>query len=118
MSMPTHENDIYDITIVGAGPTGLFAAFCAGMRDMKAKVIERLPEPGGQLAVLYPDKYIYDAPGHVKILAKDLVQELYAQSGTFAQPMFCFSEHAKRLVGKDDGFVLTTDKGEHYTRTV
>ena len=70
------ESDVYDITIIGAGPTGLFAAFYAGMRSMKTKIIEALPEAGGQLAVLYPEKFIYDVPGHPKVLAKDLVKLL------------------------------------------
>lgn len=111
-------SDLYDITIIGAGPAGLLAAFSAGMRQMKAKVIERLPEPGGQLVVLYPDKYIYDAPGHSKILAKDLVAELYKQSRTFAEPTFCFEEHARLLQRQDERFILKTDRGEHHTRTV
>lgn len=112
------DDELYDVTIIGAGPTGLFAAFCAGMRDMKAKVIERLPEPGGQLAVLYPDKYIYDAPGHSKILAKDLVRELYTQSQSFGRPCYCFEESATRLARANDHYIIATDKGEHLTRTV
>jgi thioredoxin reductase (NADPH) len=54
------DRDVYDITIIGAGPTGLFATFYAGLRQMKTKLIEALPEVGGQLAVLYPEKFIYD----------------------------------------------------------
>jgi len=115
--MTGRDEEVYDITIVGAGPTGLFAAFCAGMRGMTVKVLEKLPEPGGQLAVLYPDKYIYDAPGHSKILAKDLVRELYLQSKTFGEPTYCFEEAAKQL-SKDDYFIVTTDKGRHYSRTL
>ena len=68
--------DVFDITIIGAGPTGLFAAFYAGLREMRTKIVEALPEPGGQLAVLYPEKLIYDVPGHPKILAQDLVRLL------------------------------------------
>ncbi len=67
------EDDIYDITIIGAGPTGLFGAFYAGMREMKTKIIETLHEPGGQLTVLYPEKLIYDTPGYPRIFAIDLV---------------------------------------------
>ena len=52
--------DIYDITIIGAGPAGMFAAFYAGMRQAKTKIIDTLPQLGGQLATLYPEKYIYD----------------------------------------------------------
>ncbi|MCS7295642.1 MAG: FAD-dependent oxidoreductase, partial [Dehalococcoidia bacterium] len=68
--MARDDGQLFDVTIIGAGPTGLFAAFCAGMRGMSVKVIERLPSPGGQLTVLYPDKYIYDSPGYPEILAR------------------------------------------------
>ncbi len=116
--MAARSSTVFDTAIVGAGPAGLFAAFCAGMREMKVKVIERLPEPGGQLAVLYPDKYVYDSPGYSKVLARDLVTELYAQSKTFTEPAYCFEERASGLSRKDDHFILTTDKDEHYARTV
>lgn len=111
-------DEVFDVTIIGAGPTGLFAAFCAGMRDMTVKIIDRLPQPGGQLAVLYPDKYIYDAPGHSKVLARNLVEELYKQSRTFAEPAFCFNEQVERLAAQDGRFLLATNKGEHLSRTV
>jgi len=74
------SQDVYDITIVGAGPTGLFATFYAGLRQMKTKIIDALEEPGGQVAVLYPEKYIFDVPGYTKILAKDLVRNLVDQA--------------------------------------
>ncbi len=113
------QDEVCDLTIIGAGPTGLFAAFCGGMRGMRTKVIERLPEAGGQLAVLYPDKYIYDAPGHAKIRAGDLVKELYLQSFTFAEPAYYFDEHVQRLHRRGDDLLLVqTDKREHLTRTV
>ncbi len=67
---------IFDVTIVGAGPTGLFGAFYAGMRSMSVKIVDALPEAGGQLAALYPEKYIYDAPGYPKVVAKDMVNLL------------------------------------------
>ncbi len=57
------SQDVYDLTIVGAGPSGLFATFYAGLRQMKTKLIDALEEPGGQVAVLYPEKYIFDVPG-------------------------------------------------------
>lgn len=112
------DTQTYDITIIGAGPTGLFAAFCAGMREMTVKVVEQLPEPGGQLAVLYPDKYIYDAPGHKKVLAKDLVRELFDQAHTFQKPAFCFEERAQGLECEGAGFVLATNKGRHRSRAL
>ena len=93
------QDDIYDLTIIGAGPTGLFAAFYAGLREMRTKIIEALPEPGGQLAVLYPEKYIYDVPGHPKVLAKDLVRMLVEQTNLFA-PTIVYSERVETLTRK------------------
>ncbi len=72
--------DVYDITIVGAGPTGLFATFYAGMRKMKTCIIDSLPQVGGQLNALYPEKYIYDMPGFPAIQSKKLVEELWEQA--------------------------------------
>lgn len=112
------EEDIFDIIIIGAGPTGLFGAFYAGMREMKTKIIEALPEPGGQLAVLYPEKDIYDVPGHPKIQAKDLVRKLNEQTQTW-HPTYCYEEKAQGLNRRDDGIIeLTTDRGTHHTRTL
>jgi len=67
---------LYDVAIIGAGPTGLFSAFYAGMRDLKTVVLEGLERPGGQLSALYPEKLIYDVGGYPVILARDLVNEL------------------------------------------
>jgi thioredoxin reductase (NADPH) len=67
-------NEIRDITIVGGGPTGLFAAFYAGMRGSSCRIIDSLPELGGQLTALYPEKYIFDVGGLAKVLGKDLVR--------------------------------------------
>jgi thioredoxin reductase (NADPH) len=115
------ESDIYDITIIGAGPTGLFAAFYAGMRGMKTKIIEALPEAGGQLAVLYPEKFIYDVPGHPKVLAKDLVKLLIEQSRLFA-PTYVFDERVETLtredVGGEDVWRLGGEAKAHFSRTV
>lgn len=72
--------DRYDITIIGGGPTGLFAAFYAGLRGMKTKIIDALPHLGGQLTALYPEKYIYDVAGFPKVLSKDLAQNLIEQA--------------------------------------
>src|SRR3954471_12093363 len=71
-------DDVRDITIIGAGPVGLSTAFWAGMREASSRIIDSLPELGGQLTTLYPEKWIFDVPGHPKILAKDLV-ELHRQ---------------------------------------
>jgi len=109
---------MFDITIIGAGPTGLFGAFYAGMRTMKAKIIDALPEPGGQLTALYPEKYIYDAPGHPKIVAKELVRLLVEQASQWNSAM-CLGERVLTLSPGEDGtWVIGTNKGEHYTKTV
>ncbi|MEN9445410.1 MAG: hypothetical protein RIS47_2301, partial [Bacteroidota bacterium] len=76
-------DNTYDITIVGAGPVGLFASFYAGMRGMKALVVESREEAGGALTAIYPEKYIYDMVGFPKILARDLINNLEAQSSHF-----------------------------------
>jgi thioredoxin reductase (NADPH) len=80
---PDGNDNTFDIVIIGAGPAGLFGTFYAGMRNMRTLLMDTLPEMGGQLAVLYPEKYIYDVPGFPKILAKDLVQNLVEQASQF-----------------------------------
>jgi ferredoxin/flavodoxin---NADP+ reductase len=114
-------DDLYDITIIGAGPTGLFSAFYAGMRGLRTKVIESLPQVGGQLAVLYPEKLIYDVPGHTKILAKDLVGQLELQGFHFA-PTVCLDERIeildKRQNEGEEVWCLQSDKESHLSRTI
>lgn len=73
-------NEFHDVTIVGAGPVGLFATFYAGMRQMKIHLMDSLPQVGGQLSALYPEKYIYDMPGFPRVLAKDLVDQMWEQA--------------------------------------
>jgi thioredoxin reductase (NADPH) len=63
------SSDLHDVTIIGGGPTGLFAAYYAGFRGLTSKIIDSLPELGGQLTAAYPEKYIYDVPGFPKVLA-------------------------------------------------
>ncbi|MEX0843566.1 MAG: FAD-dependent oxidoreductase, partial [Gemmatimonadota bacterium] len=75
--------DIRDITIIGGGPAGLFAAFYAGMRGASTRIVDSLPELGGQLMALYPEKYIYDVGGLPRVLAKDLALQLIAQAMQF-----------------------------------
>lgn len=111
------ENEIVDITIIGGGPTGLFASFYAGMREMSVKIIDSLPQLGGQLIELYPDKYIYDVGGFPKVLAKDFVANLVTQAH-YAKPEILLGETALSVERNEDHFVLTTDKGVHLTRTI
>lgn len=114
-------DDIFDFTIIGAGPTGIFAAFYAGLREMKTKVIEALPEPGGQLAVLYPEKLIYDVPGHPKITAQDLVKQLMQQVALF-EPVFVYDARIETLTrakaGDEEVWRLGTPTEGHLSRTV
>src|SRR5438105_2373946 len=112
-------NEIFDVTIIGAGPTGLFAAFYAGLRGMTTKIIEALPEPGGQLAVLYPEKFIYDVPGHPKILAQDLVRQLLHQCELFT-PRYVYEQRIETLtrstVNGEEVWRLGTQTETHYSR--
>src|ERR1700722_271021 len=111
--------EFYDITIIGGGPTGLFGTFYAGLRGLKTKVIDVLPELGGQLTALYPEKYVYDVAGHPKILAKDLAKNLATQANLF-KPAISLGEKVTNITRKDDGsWQIVTDKsGEHYSKTV
>ena len=108
----------FDVTIVGAGPVGLFAAFYAGLRTMSVKLIDSLAEPGGQLAALYPDKYIYDVAGFPKVRSRDLVNDLVEQAMQYA-PTVCLGEQATNLTRVDGGWLIGTDRGQqHRTKTV
>jgi len=111
--------DVYDMTIVGAGPSGLFATFYAGLRQMRVKLIDALEEVGGQVAVLYPEKYVYDVPAFRKILAKELVKNMVEQAFQF-KPTIALGERVLSI-RKVEGavFHLETDKGNsHYSKTV
>ena len=118
------KDQIYDITFIGAGPTGLFGAFYAGLREMTVKVIEALPQPGGQLLALYPEKMIYDTPGFPEVRAKELVDRL-AQQAMMWNPTMAFGERAlninSALADDDHGgliWTIETDKGQHLSRAI
>src|SRR5919202_1074567 len=106
-------HDLTDITIIGGGPTGLFALFYAGMRSATAQIVDALPELGGQLTALYPEKYIFDVAGFPQILAKDLVKALAEQAARWNFP----SHLNQRVTGLEEGdgedgrrqFVLLTE---------
>lgn len=103
-----------DIIIIGAGPTGLFAVFEAGLLKLKCHLIDYLPQPGGQLAEIYPKKPIYDIPGFPSILAGELVDNLMQQSKPF-NPGFTLGERADSIEKNDDGyFIVTTDRGTQH----
>jgi thioredoxin reductase (NADPH) len=100
-----------DILIIGAGPTGLFTVFEAGLLKLKCHLIDALPQPGGQCSEIYPKKPIYDIPGYPEVLAGDLVDNLMKQIEPF-EPGFTLGERAQTIEKLDDGtFIVTTNKG-------
>lgn len=107
-----------DILIIGAGPTGLFAVFEAGLLKLRCHLIDALPQPGGQCAEIYPKKPIYDIPGFPEVLAGTLVSNLMEQIKPF-QPGFTLGERAQTLERVADGtFVVTTNKGTQHRAPV
>ena len=108
-----------DILIIGAGPTGLFAVFEAGLLQLKCHLIDALPQAGGQCSEIYPKKPIYDIPGFPEVLAGDLVDNLMEQIKPF-QPGFTLGERAETIEKLDDGtFMVTTNKGtKHHAPVV
>jgi thioredoxin reductase (NADPH) len=103
-----------DILIIGAGPTGLFTVFEAGLLKLKCHLIDALPQAGGQCSELYPKKPIYDIPGFPEILAGDLTSNLLEQGKQF-QPGFTLGERAETIEKQDDGsFIVTTNKGTQH----
>ncbi|MCT1904544.1 NAD(P)/FAD-dependent oxidoreductase [Oceanobacillus sojae] len=110
---------VFDVTIIGAGPTGLFTAFYGGMRQASVKIIESLPHIGGQLTALYPEKYIYDVAGFPKVRAQELVDQLEEQAKLFDPEIVLGQaiESVERL--EDDSFRLISNTGEvHLTKTI
>ncbi|WP_430614285.1 NAD(P)/FAD-dependent oxidoreductase [Flavobacterium sp. JP2137] len=108
-----------DILIIGAGPTGLFTVFEAGLLKLKCHIIDGLPQPGGQLTELYPKKPIFDIPGYPSVGAGELVDNLMEQIKQF-QPGFTLNEVAETIDKLEDGtFIVTTNKGtKHHAKAV
>ncbi|WP_170008053.1 NAD(P)/FAD-dependent oxidoreductase [Bacillus fonticola] len=112
------DQQVYDMTIIGGGPTGLFTAFYGGMRQASVKIIESLPQLGGQLSTLYPEKYIYDVAGFPKVRAQELVDSLKTQIERF-EPTISLEQAVEKVEKQADGvFKLTTDKEVHYSKTI
>ncbi|MGW3996144.1 NAD(P)/FAD-dependent oxidoreductase [Amycolatopsis sp. NPDC004772] len=103
--------DSYDIVIIGAGPTGLFAAYYAGFRGLSMAVVDSLPEPGGQVTAMYPEKMIYDVGGFAEVRGRDLVEGLVRQAAPF-KPKYLLGRKAEKLEPAADGVELTLDGGE------
>ncbi|MGG4498397.1 NAD(P)/FAD-dependent oxidoreductase [Brevibacillus reuszeri] len=113
------DNDIlYDITVIGGGPAGLFAAFYAGMRQQTVKIIDSMPQLGGQLAALYPEKFIYDVAGFPKITARDLVSNLTEQLSHF-HPTICLEEKVEWVTKlSDQTFEISTNRDTHRSKVI
>src|SRR3954469_23322206 len=134
---PVSSSHLFDVTIIGGGPVGLFAAFYAGLRQMTTKIVDSLEELGGQLTALYPEKYVFDEAGFPKVYARDLAKNLIEQAMQY-RPTVNLGETCKTLTllkteaeaaGEPaeiqsaiaEGvsvYKITTDKAVHYTRTL
>jgi ferredoxin/flavodoxin---NADP+ reductase len=111
------SDEIKDITIIGGGPTGLFGAFYAGVRGASCRIVDSLPELGGQLTALYPEKDIFDVGGFPRILAKDLAKNLIEQGLQFGAEV-ALDEEVRTLERDGDHFRLICRNGTYLTKTV
>jgi len=115
--LEVNQDDIFDVTIIGGGPTGQYACYYAGLRGMKTKLIDSLPTLGGQLTALYPEKYIYDVAGFPQVFAKDLVSSLTDQMMQYG-PTLALDQKVTSLVA-DEIVTLTTETGAvHRSKSV
>ncbi|WP_414939539.1 NAD(P)/FAD-dependent oxidoreductase [Amycolatopsis sp. cmx-11-51] len=101
----------YDLVIIGAGPTGLFAAYYAGFRGLSMAVVDSLPEAGGQVTAMYPEKMIYDVGGFAEIRGRDLVRGLLDQAAPW-KPAYLLGRKAEKLESVEDGVTVTLDGGQ------
>ena len=109
--------ELYDVTIIGGGPAGLYSAFYSGMRDMKTKIIEFHPFLGGKVNT-FLEKVLWDVGGQPPILARDFIDNLVAQAKTF-EPTVCLSQKVERIDKEEEYFVISTNTGEqHYSKSV
>ncbi|MGG1660215.1 NAD(P)/FAD-dependent oxidoreductase [Brevibacillus sp. NRS-1366] len=111
------DEKVYDITIIGGGPAGLFTAFYGGMRQCSVKIIESMPQLGGQLAALYPEKFIYDIAGFPKVRAQELVDALEEQARRF-EPTIVLEELVIHVEKQEEKFEITTNKGVHLSKAI
>ncbi|MBS4761816.1 NAD(P)/FAD-dependent oxidoreductase [Carnobacteriaceae bacterium zg-ZUI252] len=109
--------ELYDITIIGAGPSGLFAAFYAHLRQAKVKLIDTLHQVGGQPGMLYPEKNILDIPAFANITGAQLVDQLSEQLNRF-ETTICLNETVEMIEQQNNYFVLQTNKTQHFSKTV
>lgn len=113
------EKQVVDITIIGGGPVGLFAAFYAGLRGMSVKIIESLSELGGQPAILYPEKKIYDIPAYPEVTGAELIENLQKQLERFEdRTTICLKEEVKTFEKVDGLFTIQTNKNQHFSKAI
>ena len=107
-----------DMLIIGAGPTGLYAAYYAGFRGMSTVLVDSLPEAGGQISAMYPEKLIFDVAGFPAIKGRDLVAELVTQAAQY-KPTYLLGRQARTLTENGDGYdVGLADGGVVQARSV
>ena len=113
-----NQEELFDVTIIGGGPAGLYAAFYSGLREMKTKLIEYQPKLGGKIHV-YPEKMIWDVGGQTPITGAKLIEQLVEQGLTF-NPNVVLNEKVESIQRNEEGiFVLRTDSGQkHFSKTV
>ncbi|NIJ10698.1 thioredoxin reductase (NADPH) [Saccharomonospora amisosensis] len=109
--MSSPETLSVDVLIVGAGPTGLFGAYYAGFRGLSTAIVDSLPESGGQVTAMYPEKMIYDVGGFPAVRGRDLVKGLVEQAGQW-NPTYLLGRKAEELRTVDDGLEVTLDGGQ------
>lgn len=108
--MPSPVEPAVDLAIVGAGPSGLYAAYYAGFRGLTTAVLDTLPHVGGQVAAMYPEKLLYDVAAHPAIKGRDLVDNLVRQAAPF-EPRYLLGQTATTLTRTGSGWTLQTDRG-------
>ncbi len=112
------EQHTVDLVIVGAGPAGLYAAYYAGFRGLSTALVDSLPEAGGQVSAMYPEKMIFDVAGFRAVRGRDLVDGLVEQAGQW-KPTYLLGRQARELVDDGDGLLMTLADGDRIsTRAV